>query len=110
MPGIGEYILAQDNDKYYYRALVLAVDKHEAKMFFIDFGNIRICKRGELRILPEKLLKIPILAIEVTLKGVKTTCYTASTQKALNYLTDIVVQTKIINCFYDGSILDGVFE
>lgn len=72
---MGPYNINNDLVEYY-RAKVLSVQQggpvseRRVRIYFIDFGNAREANIGDLRVVPEGLLKFPPLAIECYLTGV----------------------------------------
>ena len=80
---IGDLFLApyretKDDETQFYRGRVNSVDGEDARVFFIDFGNVEIVKLKNLREIPSSVVKsfpdlvtIPGLALECRLGGIQ---------------------------------------
>lgn len=67
-PELGTLCCAMyENDKHYYRAIVIDTLKHGAEVLFIDFGNIEKVPHMLIKKIPEKFASEPAFALNCTL-------------------------------------------
>nr|XP_018897885.1 PREDICTED: uncharacterized protein LOC109031053 isoform X1 [Bemisia tabaci] len=65
---VGAKCLAQyKDDKLWYRAHVKKINKEEVTVGFIDYGNLEICQKAELKELPSQLASVKPLAFKIRL-------------------------------------------
>uniref|UniRef100_A0A3B4TSE8 Tudor domain containing 6 n=2 Tax=Seriola dumerili TaxID=41447 RepID=A0A3B4TSE8_SERDU len=69
-PTVGLYCAAKAEDGDFYRATVSEVHETQVKVFFVDYGNAEVVDRMNIRTLPDKFKKLPMLALKCTLAGV----------------------------------------
>ncbi|KAG7508685.1 hypothetical protein JOB18_021228 [Solea senegalensis] len=94
-PTLGLYCAAKAEDGDFYRAVVTQVDETQIKVFFVDYGNTETIERNNIRFLPDKLKKLPRLALKCSLAGVRPTDG-RWTQIASEFFTKTVTD-KVLN-------------
>uniref|UniRef100_UPI003AABC1A6 tudor domain-containing 6 n=1 Tax=Centroberyx gerrardi TaxID=166262 RepID=UPI003AABC1A6 len=104
-PTVGLYCAAKAEDGDFYRATVSEVGETQIKMFFVDYGNTEVIDRSSIRTLPDKLKKLPHLALKCRLAAVKPKDERWS-QSATDFFTKAVTD-KVLNVHvtakYDGA-------
>ncbi|KAK7082658.1 hypothetical protein SK128_025348, partial [Halocaridina rubra] len=127
---IGQICLAlyrdSDGGAFFYRVRVDEIYTNELKVkaliYFVDYGNSEIVKASELRLAPESVLKLPMLAVECMLAEIKAaksttgewderaTQWMKKNAQNSDFLAQIysvvhgVVRVKLIKLDYVGSI------
>ncbi|XP_066581279.1 uncharacterized protein [Prorops nasuta] len=106
-PVVGQMVLSKYIDNNYYRGVVKQVEKQNALVCYIDFGNFEFCSFKELKPLPEELQIERSCAVKITLKGVASDV--PMTKETSDYLTELTgTETPIICTFDDGPEVNSV--
>ncbi|XP_044010023.1 uncharacterized protein LOC122853673 [Aphidius gifuensis] len=105
-PNVGDYVLACYNGKHYhYRAKVLSIYDEKIVVDLIDYGLIEIIEPGNIKKMPESLMKYPSLMKQVTLKNVDNN---PPTKEAANYIKTLFATEQILYCSFDDNLPDKV--
>ncbi|XP_023692971.2 tudor domain-containing 6 isoform X1 [Paramormyrops kingsleyae] len=70
-PTVGLFCAARSQDNDFYRAVVQEVIGKHIKVYFVDYGNVEVVDRYNLKVLPDKYQELPALALKCALSGVK---------------------------------------
>lgn len=94
-PAVGLYCAARAEDGDFYRARVAeVVGEKQARVFFLDYGNVELVPGSSIRVLPQEFKALPCLALRCSLAGVKPRG-AAWSQRAVEYFRHAVLDATV---------------
>lgn len=106
-PTLGLYCAAQAEDGEFYRATVTELSETQVTVFFVDYGNMEVVDKSNIRTLPPEFKKMPQLALKCSLADVKPKDGKWS-QSALDFFIETVtkkVLTVHVKAKHNGSYI-----
>lgn len=94
-PALGLYCAAQAEDGEFYRAAITELNETQVTVFFVDYGNMEVIDKNNIRTLPPEFKKMPQLALKCSLADVKPKDGKWS-QSALDFFIQAVTN-KVLN-------------
>ncbi|KAL5248921.1 hypothetical protein ACHWQZ_G017946 [Mnemiopsis leidyi] len=99
MPCVAPYVDVEGGVEQYYRAKILNIDRNEAEVLFVDYGNVNIVQLSGLKYLPQTCATVPQSYIKCEFDNVHPTDVGGWSDGSLRAFEDYLANGEFVAAF-----------